>query len=323
MTADEPQSLLVMVYFWFGPIPKYFPFWLDTCRKNRGVKFLVFSDQDLPDQDNVCFVKISQDEVIERYSKGAGHKIQNVIPHKMTDYRPFIGLSFPEYIKNYKYWGYSDVDVLYGDLKIVTDILQEEKFDLISPGPHTMGHFSVFKNSKSVNELPLKFEDLENRLNNQMTTFMDEGGVTDLAKKLGGFKFAFFDYFKSKYGIADYQASSTIRPLGEIKNIKFPWVFKRDSGGLHLLVNGSWEFILYLHFMGMKSDYLWSNEVDKDRYFFSPLGVSRDNEKSNTVVVFKYAMLHWRAYFYNLARRFVPASLVSSYRKKKVGAKGR
>lgn len=65
----------------------------------------------------------------------------------MCDYRPAYGELFRDYIKGYDFWGWSDMDLFYGDIRsFLTDDVLEYNDRVL-----TRGHLSFFKNNSTVN----------------------------------------------------------------------------------------------------------------------------------------------------------------------------
>lgn len=86
---------------------------------------------------------------IERISKATGEIIKINNAYKFCDLRPFFGIAYQEYISEYDFWGYCDIDLVFGDIrKFLTDKVLDkyERF-------YEWGHLSVFKNIDRMNHL--------------------------------------------------------------------------------------------------------------------------------------------------------------------------
>ena len=68
--------------------------------------------------------------------------------YKLCDYKPTYGYLFEEYIKEYKFWGYCDVDVIFGDLSKFVNEERLKNFDKI----YDLGHLSIYRNIKKIRE---------------------------------------------------------------------------------------------------------------------------------------------------------------------------
>jgi len=73
---------------------------------------------------------------------------------KMSDFHPAMGLLYEEELKGYDFWGYTDLDIVYGRLdKYVTDELLNA-VDVFSNDENEMcGPFSLLRNCSKVNNL--------------------------------------------------------------------------------------------------------------------------------------------------------------------------
>ena len=69
--------------------------------------------------------------------------------YKLTDFKPAYGEIFQDYIIQYDFWGFTDIDLIYGDFDkfINNEILKS--FDKI----FVHGHLSIIKNKDSFNSI--------------------------------------------------------------------------------------------------------------------------------------------------------------------------
>jgi hypothetical protein len=68
-------------------------------------------------------------------------------PYKICDFKPALGEIFNDYLGGYAFWGYCDLDLLFGDLSkfITDDILSSYKKVL------ARGHLTLYRNESTVN----------------------------------------------------------------------------------------------------------------------------------------------------------------------------
>lgn len=140
---------IAFVVVWMGKLPDYFSLWLSSCKGNPSIDFLVFTDDDnrfdLP--SNVKLVPMQFEEIKRRIQGLFDFTICLDRAYKMCDYKPVYGEAFCDYLKGYDFWGYCDVDLIWGDIRsFLPDELLEQKERLF-----TRGHCSLFKNTKEVN----------------------------------------------------------------------------------------------------------------------------------------------------------------------------
>lgn len=136
---------------WFGELPNYFKIWAKTCEYNKSFDFLIFTDnRDCEEYSkNIRFINITFEQFKCRIESVLGRKVSLLRPYRVCDFRPMYGLIFENELKNYDFWGYCDVDVVFGQLeKFITDEMLEQ-YDAIFNG----GHLSLLRNSPTINEL--------------------------------------------------------------------------------------------------------------------------------------------------------------------------
>jgi len=135
----------------FGPFPNYFPLFLESCRWNTGIDWLLFTDQDLPGPHppHINVVRLTFDEFRARTEAALGVTIALPRPYKLVDFRPMFGRVFEEELRGYTFWGHCDFDLVFGNIGrfITADVL--ERFDKIL----IRGCFALFRNVPAINSL--------------------------------------------------------------------------------------------------------------------------------------------------------------------------
>lgn len=97
---------------------------------------------------------MSFDELKKHIEEKLELKLPNIAPYKLCDFRPAYGVLFEELVKNYDFWGYGDIDLIYGELdKFITDDLLKNNDLLAFKKGHMHGPFSLYRNNEEVNLL--------------------------------------------------------------------------------------------------------------------------------------------------------------------------
>ena len=162
---------------YFGKFPNYFTLYLYSCSFNPKIDFLIFTDILYEDQypDNVKFITLSFKELQETAQYKLGFRIELSNPYKLCDLRPAYGVVFADYIKGYDYWGYGDIDVIYGDLQMNLFAKVNNGFDIISFRKEILsGSLSFFKNTKYINNLYKLIVGFEKYVNDSRNFLLDE-----------------------------------------------------------------------------------------------------------------------------------------------------
>ena len=180
---------------YFGKLPKFFPYFLLTAKRNHKIDFLIYTDQKVDqfailNANNIEFVTLPFDELREKVQSKFDFKISLKTPYKLCDYKVAYGLIFEEELRGYDNWGFCDTDVLLGD---IYHFLEEHSFfenDYARYG--LLGHLQIFKNSQEVNRIFMSGKDLNYRLNyknvftsEQNFIFDEEKGIQILFEKSG------------------------------------------------------------------------------------------------------------------------------------------
>lgn len=148
--AMSKYTIAVLV-IWFGKLPPYFPVWLASAEQNADVDFFFLSDQEVViKSSNVHVVKTTLQQEVKRISEKTGETIDVHSPYKFCDLRPFFGIAYQDdYLKDYDFWGYCDIDLAFGDIrKFLTDEVLEKHERL-----YEWGHFSLIRNNEKMNRM--------------------------------------------------------------------------------------------------------------------------------------------------------------------------
>lgn len=135
---------------YFGKLPNYFQLFLNSCKANKNFDWLLFTD-DMSDYnfpENVKRIHMSWNNFKKYVQNKFEFKISLDYPRKLCDFKPTYGYIFENYIKDYLYWGYCDIDTIMGNLdkQLPVDFL--EKYDKI----FSLGHMVLFRNTSIVNK---------------------------------------------------------------------------------------------------------------------------------------------------------------------------
>lgn len=186
MTEDDgtramalPKTCIMAVYF--GPLPAWFPLWLASCAANREIDFLVVTDQKVDGApSNVTVLSETLAGVKTRLEKALGVPVVLERPYKMCDYKPFLGLAFSDELAGCDYWGFTDIDLINGDLASFMRRLELWRYDKFLP----LGHMFLFRNTPEVNErvkLPLHGREIwRDVVGSEKNMAFDEFGINEI-----------------------------------------------------------------------------------------------------------------------------------------------
>lgn len=139
------QIAIVIVYL--GKVPNYFSLWLKSVSYNK-VDFLLYTDNSLSEYivpENVKVFQTTFEDIKRKICRTLNdEKIALETPYKLCDYKIIYGDIFNEDLKEYSYWGYGDLDIVWGNMLIELPQEMLEKYDKF----FTRAHFCFYKNNE-------------------------------------------------------------------------------------------------------------------------------------------------------------------------------
>ena len=288
---------------------------------NANIDFVIVTDLECPSPlpANVRLVGIKLDEITDRLSKIVGAPLRLERLHIICDYRPFYALLFPELVTGYDYWGYCDMDLIFGDLTPLIEATRLGCWDFISPWHYTAGHCSLLRNVERVNRVALNTPNLIQRLNMSGNTFIDEGNLSEVAVRAGGFKFCVLDDASAEWAKAKCFIGATVQPGGTLSAM--PGLFMARCTPKQIVVFdqlGQPHEVLYLHFMGMKEPRYWRdfNPAVMQDFSFTPWGYVPQLLPPEAMQTFNFRLKCFCAQFparlYSFFRGLAPLWLLKS-----------
>ena len=141
---NKARGLVLIPYF--GKLPNIFPFWVKTAALIRQIEWLILTDAKIPCElpQNVKVKKCLFADVQTRIRQNFPYAVKIDSPWGLCAFRPAYGEIFKEEFAGYEFWGYGDLDVLYGNLdKYLTDAAFD-RYDKL----FRWGHLSLIRNNE-------------------------------------------------------------------------------------------------------------------------------------------------------------------------------
>lgn len=177
MELKSGKSKIAILIPYFGKLPAWFDYFAMSCSFNPEIDWHIYTDDSYQKSvlNNVFIHAFTLDEFNKLASHKTGFHVQVKYPYKLCDFKPLYGLIFSEFIKDYHFWGYGDLDLVYGNIrKFITDDLLEAN-DIISMHPEFVpGHFCIFRNNNQMNYLFRKIKNHQAILQSQQYFGFDE-----------------------------------------------------------------------------------------------------------------------------------------------------
>jgi hypothetical protein len=308
---------------WFGTWPWYFPLWAASLERNPGISAAIITNLDSPSSavpKNLDIIQISMGEVLNRIQLVTNVEIPLCRPHKLCDYRPLYALAFPEITQGCEYWGYCDMDMIFGDLSPVIRHAESGRWDIISPNIHVVGHCTLIKNSFRNNSLVLRAPQLARRLVSPSTTFLDEGGMNECASIAGNVHILHASEEDCKLKLPRCFVGATIRHDGAVAGTEIvdPVIHFVDNKIIVHDNNSRPHEVLYLHFMGKKDRRYQGNVASAtSSYSFTGLGFQSGlfppNRRGSKIYRVRKSLFNADKRIYGLARGLVPRWIVDTF----------
>jgi hypothetical protein len=166
---------------YFGALPEWFPYFQDTSTYNKELHWFLFSDHQIPHErkPNFTFSLLQKQDFVDLVRKKTGFNVNIDSPYKLCDFKPLFGKIFEDFLMGFDFWGYSDVDMVYGNVsRFITNKLFKN-YDIISTyHGYLSGPFSLFRNCEAINTLHKNIYDIENILADPKHYGIDENNNT-------------------------------------------------------------------------------------------------------------------------------------------------
>lgn len=242
------KSIIVIIDY-FGSWPEWFPIFLESCRWNPTIKWRInsnclYNDSGVP---NVEICQMTREEYIDQVKRTLNINFAPNDDYKLCDLRPAYGVLHYEAIRNYDFYGYGDLDVIYGNIrKFYTD--QVLDYNVISTHSWCIsGHFALIRNQDWLRNAFRNIPGWETILEDGANRRFDEDT----------FRHVFQDPpdtihdWKKVYCIEQFTTPLTPSPWLNGKSFH-PDVWYWKDGRIYNNMDGDREFI-YLHFMNFRN----------------------------------------------------------------------
>lgn len=241
---------IALLNCYFGELPNYFDLWLQSCENNPGIDFYLITDAVLSHEvpANVNVISTTFDELIQRIESKFDFKVNLSTPYKLTDFKPAYGYIFEDLFKPYDYWGYCDIDLIFGNILKFIEKPIKEGYEKI----YQLGHLTIYQNTKKMREL-----------------FMQKGGMFSYRRVFSDDNLYSYDehcgqMLKAKVnGVKEYcqedmaDISCRIQRLTASRQKNYPYqVFYYEDGAVYraFIDNGSLSYqeFIYIHIQKRK-----------------------------------------------------------------------
>ena len=175
------HSIAVVIPY-FGQWDEWAPLFFETVRRNDSIEFLVFTDCDMEalTAPNLRVTRMSLAEYGAMVNERLGISFASDNAYKLCDLRPLFGRIHQPEFDGFDFYGWCDVDLLFGDIRaFYTDDLLT-RYDVLSTHEHRIsGHFALFRNNRRNREMYRRIYAWKDALRHSEFVGIDEHGITN------------------------------------------------------------------------------------------------------------------------------------------------
>lgn len=267
---------------YFGTWPAWVKLFFLSCRANSCVTFLLVCEAPPPFElpSNIMVIGMERAEVKKRLERVTGLTLTNLSGHKLCDFRPFFSLAFADFLKPYEFWGFCDVDVMFGDLK---KLLSDDFLDAIdvftAHDVHFAGHFTILRNTDKVNRAGFKIGGWQKRCLAPTTQLLEERLFPKVVETEPTIRLVrsrpLPEELKSTFGKVgvtfDFKGCVAYSDKPDAPVVRWEKGKVYYTSGIGITTE-----VLYLHFMGLKRWWHWvgfkPGALPREAHYFSRLG---------------------------------------------------
>jgi hypothetical protein len=230
---------------YFGSFPPYLSYFFLCCSHNPEINWLLLTDQEKPRYcpENVFYKFMALGTFNKLATEKLGFPVEIIHGYKLCDFKPAYGLIFEDFIKDYEFWGYSDVDVFLGNLVKFLPLSKLNESDIISTYRSFLsGPFCLFRNNNKINTLFRMNPDHRSILQDKKYNGFDENIPR---KEIQGFSYMKLIYFALFLLLSLIELRFYSFSFSEFR-YQFQWYYKKITIRKEILSDMT-EIVLYYH----------------------------------------------------------------------------
>ena len=173
---------IVIIFPYFGILPPQYKMWRESALQNPNIDFMFFTDANVEPAKNILVHKMQFEQFQHLAQKAFDFPIVLDRPYKLCEYKQAYGYILQDYIKGYDFWGFGDLDLVYGDIRsFITEEVLNHKFLL------GWGHLTLLHNDEETNKYFMEkvdgYQYYKDAFSTSKITFFDEYGYNGCSDK--------------------------------------------------------------------------------------------------------------------------------------------
>jgi hypothetical protein len=171
---------------WFGSFPPWINAFLNSCAPVTSVDWLIIHDKPPPDvyPCNVEFKRFGWEEYRRLFRDKCSVELPPRPDYKICDAKVFLGTVFEEALQDYDYFGWGDLDLVYGELDAFLRPLLGQYSVISFHRDFLSNHFVLFRNTPVLRGLFRKVPDFSGKMALPEYAELDDVHLTQVAKEI-------------------------------------------------------------------------------------------------------------------------------------------
>lgn len=176
------NNKIAIIVPYFGKFPVWMNLFEESCRYNNFVDFIFYTDCKYEfSSPNIKYYQISFKTFCSLVSESLDINFIPKNAYKLCGIRPFLGEIFKKELASYGFWGWCDIDLIFGDLKIYFNKNNLERFSVLSTlGDRISGPLCIFRNNEKNRKACFKIKNWKPMLMSEEMIPLDEKYFSDI-----------------------------------------------------------------------------------------------------------------------------------------------
>ena len=323
---------LAFVVPYIGALPPWSALFFESCERNPAVTILLLTEHrptsSIP--PNVVVIPTSTADLLSRIRATTALPLTTLLGHKLCDFRPFFGLMFADLLVDFRFWGYCDVDMMFGDLSKALRSEVLESSDVFSANSsQCVGHFTVMRNVEKVNQLGFSIAGWRELCMTDRAEHVDEERLSEVILQSPSISWRRPDPLSQELDKKFCRFGITFNLYGDVAYLPAadaPVVEWTNGKVYYHSATGRKTEVIYVHFMGTKLPWHWAHlktplNHQPSSYYFSRVGygwVTQPKElftpRWRAVYLIQRTFISFKVAAGQLARYFFSPRVVSALR---------
>lgn len=170
------KSIALIMPF-FGKWPDWKDLFFNSCASNHDIDFFFFTDCGVPVEkgSNLHFTEVTFEDYCKCVSGVLGIEFKPLSPRKLCDLKPFYGVVHYNLIKDYDFWGFGDIDLVFGNIRKFYDDNVLDQYDVLSTHfDRLSGHLAIIRNNEYYRNLCFRIRNWRKELLCPRNRILDE-----------------------------------------------------------------------------------------------------------------------------------------------------